>query len=67
MPIKGVGQLLETVFIWSLATARFMMNKSMDQRLELILLLGSVFFKLSSKELTTYLNYKLIINLLHSE
>ena len=49
MPIKGVGQLLETVFIWSLATARFVMNKSMDQRLELILLLGSVFLSCQAR------------------
>ena len=31
MPM-GVGHLLQTVFNWSLAIARFMMNKSMDQK-----------------------------------
>ena len=34
MPIKGVGRLPQTVFNWSLATVRFMVNKSMDQKPE---------------------------------
>ena len=30
----GMGPLLKTVFNWSLAIVRFMMNKSMDQKPE---------------------------------
>ena len=60
MPIKGVGQLPQTVFNWSLATVRFMMNKGMDQKPEVnIIVIMLCFYKLSSKELTTCLNYKL--------
>ena len=60
MPIKGVGQLLQTAFNWSLATVRFMMNKSMDQKPEVnIIVIRFCFHKLLSKELTTCLNYKL--------
>jgi len=56
---KGVGQLLQTVFNWSLATVRFMMNKSMDQKPEVNIVIRFCFCKLSSKELTTCLNYEL--------
>ena len=31
---NGLGQLLETVFKWSLAIVRFMMNDSIDQKPE---------------------------------
>ena len=60
MSIKGVGQLLQTAFNWSLATVRFMMNKSMDQKPEVnIIVIRFCYHKLSSNELTTFLNYKL--------
>ena len=59
MPIKGLGQLLQTAFNWSLATVRFMMNKSMDQKPEVNNVVRFCYHKLSSNELTTCLNYKL--------
>ena len=57
MPM-GVGQLFQTVFNWSLAIVRFMMNKSTVWIKSLKLIL-SLDFILSSKELTKCLNYKL--------
>ena len=59
MPIKGLGQLLQTAFNWSLATVRFMMNKSMDQKPEVNIVIRFCYHKLSSNELTACLNYKL--------
>ena len=46
MPM-GLGQLFQTVFNWSLAIVRFMMNKSMDQKPEVNIVIR---FILSSKE-----------------
>ena len=44
MPI-GVGQLLKRVFNWSLAIVRSMVNKSMDQKLEVNIVIRFYFVK----------------------
>ena len=44
MPM-GVGQLLQTVFNCSLAIVRFMMNKSMDQKPEVSIVIRLYFVK----------------------
>ena len=59
MPM-GVGQLLKTVFSWSLANVRFMMNKSrLKSLIEVNVVIRFSFYKLSIKKLTKCLNYKL--------
>ena len=58
--VNGLGQLLETVFKWSLAIVRFMMNKSIiDQKREVKKVVRFYLYKLSSKELTKCIIYKL--------
>ena len=59
MQIKGFVQLLQMAFNLSLATVRFMGNKSMDQKPEVDIVIRFCYHKLSSNELTTCLNYKL--------
>ena len=59
MPM-GVGQLLQTVFSWSLANVRFMMNKSrLKSLIEVNVVIRFSFYKLSIKKLTKFLNYNL--------
>ena len=56
---NGLGQLLETVFKWSHAIVRFMMNKSIIfQKREVYKVIRFYFYKLSSKELKCII-YKL--------
>ena len=44
MPM-GVGQLFQTVFHWSLAIVRFVMNKSMDRKPEVNIVIRFYFVK----------------------
>ena len=46
MPTKGVGQ---TFFNWSFATVLFMMNKSMDQKPEINIVIRFYFYKLQTR------------------
>ena len=41
----GMGPLLKTVFNWSLAVVRFMMNKSVDQKPEVNIVIRFHFLK----------------------
>ena len=51
MPMR-VGQLFQTVFNWSLAIVRFMMNKSMTQKPEVNIVFRFYFVKQGNDKLS---------------